>query len=206
MSRLEQVDEMGIFTDGEHPSISLSEAYELACRARPIVFDMSELSNTMKTALVRAVFRCLENAMADEATSGRGRYPYTIYDEAQMYITEREILGLIARSRHHGIASVFVSNMPNKIPEVVYRQLDNLWVMPLSDRDDLRALARSSLADLDTIEALVTRLRPRQTLLIGRLTDRYPLVVDIDDLPPHVKKSGETKSTWARFLETRRML
>jgi len=38
-------------------------------------------------------------------------------------------------------------------------------------------------------------------MVIGKLKDRSPLVVKIDDLPADVKKTGVTKSTWTRFLD-----
>ena len=96
-----------------------------------------------------------------------------------------------------------MTNTPSKLPEAVFRNLGNLIVPPMADdKDDIRNLCQDSFTDAETLQALATRMKPRHALIVGNLTDRYPLVVSIDDLPEGVPRSGVTKSTWIRFLET----
>lgn len=151
---------------------------------------------------MRAVNKAVAHRCQEEA-HGQGRFAYCLYDEAHLYCSESTILSLITRSRHLGMSSIFVTNTPSKLPEAVFRNLDNLIVLPMADdKDDIRNLCRNSFTDAETLTALATRLKPRHALIVGNLTDRYPLVVSVDDLPEGVPRSGVTKSTWTRFLET----
>jgi len=39
----------------------------------------------------------------------------------------------------------------------------------------------------------------RHALIIGNVTDRYPLIVKVGPLPADVPPTGRTRSTWDRF-------
>ena len=178
------------------------DIWERACAGKPAVFDLVGLTDQQQTALVRAVNKAVAHRCQEEAQS-QGRFAYCLYDEAHLYCSESTILSLITRSRHLGMSSIFVMNTPSKLPEAVFRNLGNLIVPPMADdKDDIRNLCQDSFTDAETLQALATRMKPRHALIVGNLTDRYPLVVSIDDLPEGVPRSGVTKSTWIRFLET----
>lgn len=97
------------------------------------------------------------------------------------------------------MASIFVTNTPQNLPESVFRQLDNLFLLGLTHRDDIRSVSRNSFTDEATIESFATRMPERHALIVGNATDRYPLVVEVDDLPEGVPRTGRTRSTWDRF-------
>ncbi len=66
-------------------------------------------------------------------------------------------------------------------------------------KDDIRNVSKSSFTDEATIESFATRMPERHALIVGNVTDRYPLVVKVEDLPEGVPRSGRTRSTWDRF-------
>ncbi len=109
-------------------------------------------------------------------------------------------MDLITRGRHIGMGSVFVTNTPDRLPEAVFRQLDNLILLALNHRDDIASVGRNSFTDEATIESFATRMPERHALLVGSVTNRYPLVVEVDPLPAGVPPTGKTRSTWERFL------
>ena len=73
------------------------------------------------------------------------------------------------------------------------------YILSLTHKDDIRNVSKSSFTDEATIESFATRMPERHALIVGNVTDRYPLVVRVDDLPAGVPRSGRTRSTWDRF-------
>lgn len=143
---------------------------------------------------------CFEDICRDETSErGQGRFPFVFFEEAHFYVSETAIVNLITRGRHIGIASVFVTNTPQDLPDTVFRQLDNLFLLSLTHRDDIRNVSRNSFTDQETIQSFATRMPVHHALIMGGVTDRYPLVVKVEPLPPDVPTTGRTKSTWDRL-------
>jgi hypothetical protein len=202
-NRLDLINGMRLFwshATGSTSQPTLAILYGNACQGRPVVFDMRDLSSNLQRALVRSVNQSLESVCDNETTAGPGRYPFVFFEEAHFYISEEAIVNIITRGRHIGLASVFVTNTPQKLPDTVFRQLDNLFLLNLTHKDDIRNVSKNSFTDEATIESFATRMREHHALIIGNVTDRYPLVVNIDPLPSNVPTTGRTRSTWDRFL------
>lgn len=177
---------------------SIADLYENAANGQPIVFDMRDLSSNLQQALVRSVNQSLEAICNEETRQQTKRYPFVFFEEAHFYINPATIVNIITRGRHIGIASVFVTNTPQELPDTVFRQLDNLFLLSLTHRDDIRNVSKNSFTDEATIESFATRMPQHHALFIGNVTDRYPLVVSVDDLTG-MPRTGRTRSTWERF-------
>lgn len=184
----------------EHVITNFAAAYEHACTGHPIIFNMRGMNSTLQNALVKAMNKTMEDICEVEAT-GNGRFPFVFYEEAHFYVSTEAILNIITRGRHIGMASVFVTNTPQNLPDTVFRQLDNLFLLNLSHRDDIRNVSKNSFTDEATIESFATRMPERHALIVGNVTDRYPLVVRVEPLPPNVPPTGQTRSTWERFIQ-----
>jgi hypothetical protein len=180
---------------------SFADVYDAACSGKPVVFDMRQLSSMLQRALVRSIIDSVENVCEEETRQGSGRYPFIFFEEAHFYTTDDAIMNIITRGRHIGMASIFVTNSPQRLPDTVFRQLDNLFLLSLTHRDDIRNVSRNSFTDEDTIESFSTRMPVRHAMVVGNVTDRYPLVLSVDPLPPNVPSTGRTRSTWDRFSE-----
>lgn len=208
--RLRVIANMGLFASlstevSEKKTSTVSdfaELYQNACDGRPIVFDIRDLNQNLQHALVTALNKTIESICNEETKSKLGRYPFVFYEEAHFYIREG-ILNIITRGRHIGIASVFVTNTPQNLPDTVFRQLDNLFLLALTHRDDIRNVSKNSFTDEETIQSFATRMPERHALIVGAVTDRYPLILSVDPLPKDVRPTGQTRSTWERFEQTR---
>jgi hypothetical protein len=174
--------------------------YENACYGKPVVLDMRDLSNTLQHALVKAMNKAIEDICGKEVKA-KGRFPFVFYEEAHFYVTDVAILNIITRGRHIGMGSFFVTNTPQNLPDTVFRQLDNLFLLGLTHRDDIRNVSKNSFTDEDTIQSFATRMPEHHALIVGQITDRYPLVVKIEDLPEGIPPTGRTRSTWDRFKQ-----
>lgn len=201
--RLRVIGNMNLFSTGQAPpqgSTNFAAMYDQACTGEPIVFDMRSLNPTLQHALVRAINRQLEER-CDEESNGEGRYPFVFYEEAHFYIKTDAILSIITRGRHIGMAPIFVTNTPQNLPDAVFRQMDNLFLLNLSHKDDIRSVGKNSFTDEDTIESFATRMPEHHALIMGNVTDRYPVMVRVDPLPPEIPPTGMTRSTWDRLAE-----
>jgi hypothetical protein len=205
LRRLELIQNLNLFsTNGQQVEegilTSFDEIYEFACDQRPVIIDFKNQSIQMQKTLSMAIISQLERICDEEASeSGQGRYPFVFFEEAHFYIEEPDILNLITRGRHIGMASVFITNTPEKLPDTVFRQLDNLYLQSLSHKGDIRKVSENSFTDEETIESFATRMLPRHALVIGKVTDRYPIIFKVDPLPPNVPPSGVTRTTWTRL-------
>lgn len=195
-TRLRMVQRTGIFSD-DPDNETLRERFERVTAAGGfVVFDLAELAVGRLRAIVRGLNRQLDAICEDERRSGRGRYPFVFFEEAHFYASPQEILNLITRGRHLGLTTFFITNTPGELPEVIFRQLDNLIVTGLSHSADLRTIAKCSLSDEDTLQSLAISLGPTEALVVGRLTGNFPLVVEIDALPEAFPATGVTRSFW----------
>lgn len=203
--RLGMMESMNLFwsrNTGQQDTTNLTDSYTAACDGRPVVFDMRGLGNNMQRALVKSMTGLLEDICEAETRSSAGRYPFVFFEEAHFYVSESAIMNLITRGRHIGIASVFVTNTPQHLPDTVFRQLDNLFLLGLTHKDDIRNVSKNSFTDEDTIQSFATRMPQGNALFMGNVTERYPLIVRIDGLPEGVPPTGTTKSTWDRLIQS----
>jgi DNA helicase HerA-like ATPase len=117
-------------------------------------------------------------------------------EEAHFYASPEEILSLITRGRHLGLTTFFITNTPAQLPEVVFRQIDNLICTGLGHSGDLRTVAKSALADEDTLQSLAVGLRKPEALVVGAITGGFPVVFEVDTLPEGFPATGFTRSFW----------
>jgi DNA helicase HerA-like ATPase len=200
-ARLRMVSRSGLFE--VNPSApTLAERFDAAVDAGGfLVIDLAEFPAGRRRALTRGFLRRLEAICEEERRSGRDRYPFVFFEEAHMYTAPEEIMNLITRGRHLGLTTFFMTNSPGELPEVIFRQLDNLIVTGLSHSSDLRLIGRSALSDEETPASLAVGLRRTEALIVGRLTNSFPLVVNVDDLPAGYPATGATRTFWAREAE-----
>jgi len=179
---------------------NFNEIYEQSCNGHPIIIDLRNQSLKMQKALTTAIINQLEDICQTEAQDGgRNRYPFVFFEEAHFYITESDIMNMITRGRHIGISSVFITNTPQNLPDTVFRQLDNLFLLQLTHQNDIKQVSKNSFTDEETIECFATRMLPTNALIIGKITQKYPLIVNVNCLPESVGPTGVTRSTWTRL-------
>lgn len=199
-TRLRMVQRTGLFAK-DRATETLAARFERVTNGGGfLVFDLAELRAGRLRALTRGLNRRLEAICNEERATGRGRYPFVFFEEAHFYTAPEEILNLITRGRHLGLTTFFITNTPGDLPEVIFRQVDNLIVTGLSHSADLRTIAKCSLSDEDTLQSLAVGLRSTEALIVGRVTGNFPLVVEIDQLPAGYPQTGATRSFWDRVV------
>jgi DNA helicase HerA-like ATPase len=192
--RLRMVKRSGLFSDDPRAETLRDVFARVAATGGFVVFDLGEMSPGRLRALTSGLNRRLDDICVEERESGRGRYPFVFYEESHFYAAPNEIINLITRGRHLGLTTFFLTNSPGELPEVIFRQLDNLIVTGLSHSADLRTIAKSAVSDEDTLRSLAIGLPRDHAMIVGRLTSNFPLMMQIDPLPEGFPATGITRS------------
>jgi len=120
-------------------------------------------------------------------------------EEAHLYLRDTYWEDLITRMRHFGVFTLFVTNQPDAIDQKIYRQVDNIFLYNFSNDSDLALVAQASMADADTVKAIVKTLPPRMCLLLGYAVRNLPVVVGVD--PFDSPASGLTRRYFQDSIE-----
>ncbi len=201
-SRLRQIEDTGLFWTEAAPKdayTDLRALHEETVAGRPLVFDMSRLEARMQSTLVTALIRHIEATCEREEQSGRGAYPVCVFEEAHEYLSPTAVERIVGRCRHLGLSQFYVSLNPSGIPPFVLRACDNLILLGLTNAEDIKALARTTGLDGDSLESMAVRVPAHHALLVGNVTGGFPILTAVDDLPADVPRSGITRSVWDRF-------
>jgi DNA helicase HerA-like ATPase len=196
--RLAKVRHMGIFANKPSKTSLMTSLTEIGEHGGLIVFDLSALAPRAQRGVASGLNRIIERFCVDEKAAGTKRYPFVFFEEAHLYVENDDVLNLVTRMRHLGLTSFFLTNRPELLPNAVMSLVDNLFMLNLSSSTDVRAVAKSVLTDQATLEGFAIALPPHHALVIGRVTERFPLVVHIAPLPAGTPASGITQSFWDR--------
>jgi hypothetical protein len=82
--------------------------------------------------------------------------------------------------------------MVTQLNETVLRQVDNLFLLYLPHKDDVRHVAKSATTDEETVTSFAQRIEKHHAMAIGQATGNYPIVFKVAT-PDGVKMAGETK-------------
>ena len=185
----------GLFTDSSHQQFDLQDFFGLNTSGGVLVVSLSGVSPLNRKMVVELMLSKLVELLE------RRKIPpvFLFAEEAHLYLRDTYWEDLITRMRHFGVFTVFVTNQPDAIDQKIYRQVDNIFLYNFSNDSDLALVSQASMADADTVKAIVRTLPPRMCLLLGHAVRNLPVVVSVDpfDSPP----SGTTRRFFADAVE-----
>jgi DNA helicase HerA-like ATPase len=189
MDRLDQIEALNLFARTEQEGRSFSEQYRLcAQRGRALVIDLAPLTSSF----ARETFVGASLDMVESVALTSSRLPFVFFEEAHLYASGERIGNLVTRARHLGITSTFVTNMVTQLDETVLRQADNLFLLYLPHKDDVRHVAKSATTDEETVSAFAQRIERYHAMVVGTATAQYPIVFRVETLEG-VDMAGETR-------------
>lgn len=185
----------GLFTDSPHQQFDLQDFFTLNRSGGALVVSLSGVSPLNRKMVVELMLSKLVELLE------RRKIPpvFLFAEEAHLYLRDTYWEDLITRMRHFGVFTVFVTNQPDAIDQKIYRQVDNIFLYNFSSDSDLTLVSQASMADTDTVKAIVRTLPPRMCLLLGYAVRNLPVVVSVD--PFDSPASGLTRRFFADALE-----
>jgi DNA helicase HerA-like ATPase len=196
-ARYHTIASSGLFTDSPRQQFDLQDFFALNRDGGALVVSLSGVSPLNRKMVVELMLSKLVELLE------RRKIPpvFLFAEEAHLYLRDTYWEDLITRMRHFGVFTVFVTNQPDAIDQKIYRQVDNIFLYNFSNDSDLNLVAQASMADSDTIKAIVRTLPPRMCLLLGYAVRNLPVVVGID--PFDSPATGLTRRFFAEPLELR---
>lgn len=153
-----------------------------------LVINLFAMGQTVKELSI--VYVLNELIRAGEHDDGR---IFLVAEEAQNYFEKEFWDDIITRMRHLGIYSVIVTNEPKTLPEMVFRQCDNLFAFTFSSSEDIAMLSKAQVIDPESL-MLLKNLGVGEAILIGQATGNFPFVVSVTKSDLSV--GGQTKLLW----------
>ncbi|MCS7142508.1 MAG: DUF87 domain-containing protein [Aigarchaeota archaeon] len=117
---------------------------------------------------------------------------FLVAEEAHLYLRETYWDDMVTRMRHIGVSPIIVTNQPDSVPETIYRQADNVFLFNFTNERDLENISKSTNVDVETVKKIVPNLPRGSALLIGRLVNDVPMVINVKRIG--ALTLGETKS------------
>ncbi len=190
-ARYHTIASCGLFSDSPRQQFDLQDFLSASRGGGALIVTLSGVSPLNR----RMVVELMLSKMVELLERRKVPPVFLFAEEAHLYLRETYWEDLITRMRHFGVFTVFITNQPDAIDQKIYRQVDNIFLYNFSNDADLAMVSQASMADADTVRALVRTLPPRVCLLLGHAARNLPVLVTVDpfDSPP----SGTTR----RFFE-----
>jgi hypothetical protein len=175
-ARFHTIAACGLFTDSEERQFDLLDFFKSNREGGSLVISLSGVSPLNRKMTVELILSKLVELLEQK------RIPpiFLFAEEAHLYLRDTYWEDLITRMRHFGVFTVFITNQPDAIEQKIYRQVDNIFLYNFSNDADLALISQASMADTDTVKAIVRTLPARMCLLLGHAVNNLPVVVSVD--------------------------
>lgn len=175
-ARFHTIASCGLFTDSQERQFDLLSFFSSGDGGGSLVVSLSGVSPLNRKMVVELILSKLVELLEQR------RIPpvFLFAEEAHLYLRDTYWEDLITRMRHFGVFTVFITNQPDAIDQKIYRQVDNIFLYNFSNDADLSMISQASMADTDTVKAIVRTLPPRVCLLLGYAVNNLPVIVSVD--------------------------
>jgi len=195
-NRLLTLESTGIFTDERREDEGDAlEALFPPDRGALVVFDMSRLGALQRRVFVEFLLSRLKELLLNDEID-----PVVLFaEEAHLYLRETYWEDVITRMRHVGISTVLITNQPDSIPALIYRQADNVFIFNMRNGSDMDHLARNLEIDSETLRSILPNLPQGTVLAWGKVVGRLPVVFKVID--PDLMTLGRTRTKLGRLVQ-----
>jgi len=194
-ARYHTIASCGLFSDSPHQQFDLQDFFDTSAGGGALIVTLSGVSPLNRKMVVELMLSRMVELLE------RRKIPpvFLFAEEAHLYLMDTYWEDLITRMRHFGVFTVFVTNQPDAIDQKIYRQVDNIFLYSFSSDSDLNLISQASMADTDTVKAIVRTLPPRMCLFIGHAVNNLPVIVSVD--PFDSPASGTTRRFFGETIE-----
>ncbi len=187
LRRYESLMGSGLFTDNADEASTLETWFERVKSGGAVIVNLHGLP----AALRKIVVEFMLNKLCDLLENWFMRGVFLFAEEAHLYLRETYWEDIVTRMRHLGIFPTFVTNQPDSISDTIYRQADNVFLFNFTNENDLAAVSKATMADVQTINTIVKELPPHHCLALGKVVSDFPIIMTVKKLK--TKAMGETR-------------
>jgi len=191
--RLNRIEESKLFVDDPEQAITLEKEIGKITEGGALIINLKAKNIFTIYLVVQTILSKIERLLEE----GILRPIFFFAEEAHTYFSRTNWVDVVTRMRHLGAYQIYITNTPTELDDIVIRQADNLFAFHLSEPKDITHIAPAAKLEVETIEKVVKSLPPKRCLVIGRVTEDYPFIIDVRSL--EVQAAGETK----RFFHER---
>ncbi len=194
-ARYHTLQSCGLFSDSKEKQFDLKSFFEAYRNGGSLVITLSSVSPLNRKMVVELLLSKLVELLEQR------RIPpvFLFAEEAHLYLRDTYWEDLITRMRHFGVFTIFVTNQPDAIEQKIYRQVDNIFLYNFSNDSDLALVSQASMADSDTVKAIVRTIPPRVCLVLGHVVNNLPVVLTVDSFDSPL--SGVTRRFFSERTE-----
>ena len=188
MRRLGMLDRMQLITDDPQEAINFEALFKQNLKqGGALVVNLRGRGGIEMRTAVKATLAQLQDLLVEKKID-----PVFLFaEEAHLYLEESDWVDVVTRVRHLALHQFYMTNSPTKIPDLVIRQADNLFLFHLDLEEDVRHVAPAGRMDERSLSLVAKSLPPRTFLLVGECTSNYPVILSTIELP--VQAAGETR-------------
>ena len=176
-----------LFTNSDYVNFDIKGNISSKPKGAAFLLEMAKISPLARRILVQIMLSKLIDLLEENEIP-----PVFVFaEEAHLYFDQTYWEDAITRMRHFGIYITFITNQPDSLDPTVYRQADNIFLFNFVNEKDLEMISQASTVDADTIKNIVRSLSPRKCLVIGKVANFLPFLVNVKDID--YKTLGNTK-------------
>lgn len=191
LRRYESLVGSGLFTDNVEEASTLEAWFEKVRGGGAVIVNLHGLPASLRKIVVEFML----NKLCDLLENWFMRAIFLFAEEAHLYLRETYWEDIVTRMRHLGVFPTFVTNQPDSISDTIYRQADNVFLFNFTNENDLAAVSKATMADVQTINTIVKELPPHYCLALGKVVNDFPLIMKVKKLK--TKAMGETRLFFA---------
>ena len=170
---------------GESTTLDLNNMFRDGVKG--YIINLRDLSSVEKKILVEILLSKLSKLLEKNVIP-----PFFLFaEEAHLYVRDTYWEDVVTRMRHFGLFMIFITNQPDSLGHMIFRQLDNIFIFRFLNDKDLEVLSRISAVDTDTVKSIVKDINRGSCLILGNVVSDMPVVIKVDKLS--FRALGETK-------------
>jgi len=196
LSCLETINKTEIFASEAAESRAFWEAYAQIRHGGALLIDVSRLPRSLRPGIVSALVSVLTEIIRRAMAVASHHAPVMFFDDARALCARQSIVDVLRPARSLGCPSFFVTTMVAGLDDHLLHEADNLFLRRMASDTDVRYLANHALVDVGSLRGLVRRLQAHHGLVIGKATEGYPIIFDVN--PPGPVELAEEESPGGR--------
>jgi DNA helicase HerA-like ATPase len=191
MSRYYSLISTKLFANSDYVNFDIKNNILSRQKGAAFIIQMAKLTPLSRRMLVQIMLSKLISLLEENEIP-----PVFVFaEEAHLYFEETYWEDAITRMRHFGIYITFITNQPDSLDPMVYRQADNIFLFNFINEKDLEMISQASTVDSDTVKNIVRGLPARRCLIIGKVVNNLPQLVTVRSIG--YRALGTTKKFFA---------